>query len=224
MSKKEDFNKRIRRFNYLFEYKVNHTPSFNTVEQQYQDDMVPTIEEAEGNESQPAGEENKTENQPTPSKPVDKKEVPPVPTPKPITPVAPPTPPVAPSADNNQMEGVLMDKMEKFVQSLDPISQKLADLESRLSKIDTDLNDKLQEIGKDVEDIKQPSAEELYRLSSLNSPPFNIRVDKYWNEKFGKDVVSVGNQQNEKPTTYSIDLNNVAPMSDAEFKDSMTDI
>lgn len=229
---KLDKDKAIRKFKYLFEYKVNETPSFNFQEKKFDDDSFPSLEEADADptDGAPVPTEEPKSEQPVAEKPAT--EVPPTPAPEsaPATPEVPvaqtPEQPVATAQSQPGTEmNDLVQKMDVFISSLLPLSQKLDALDSRMNGIDTNMSQKMDNIEKDVHDIKQPSPEQLYQMSSLNSPPFNIRLDKYWNEKYGKDVVGIqGEQKPEEPKELSVNTDQIPSMSDGEFKQNMNNL
>jgi hypothetical protein len=64
---------------------------------------------------------------------------------------------------------------------LKSLTDKLANLEAQLSKMDTIAS----KIGKLEQDIKTP--EEKLELRSLDSYPFNMKLTDYWEEKAAKD-------------------------------------
>jgi hypothetical protein len=226
-----DKEKAIRKLKYLFEYKVNETPSFNYSEKKFGDDAFPNIEEADEVPGDAPTDTPQPEVAPTPEQPTTEVPATPAPTPEvvppaPETPIVPETPVQPVATAPIPQEGSEMDeiskKMDIFITSLVPLSQKLDALDSRMNGIDSNLTTKIDTIESDVKDIKKPTPEQLYQMSSLHSTPFNIRLDKYWNEKYGKDVVGINGE--EKPKEMSINVNEIPPMSDNEFKSQMNSL
>ncbi len=178
----------FKRLKYLFEYKVSETEKFS-------DDALPDFEisdiidededvQAKPNPAAVAPVAKKAplpqaEKKPVPAAPVASK-------PAPVAPkeVLPPTEdaPAAPEGKIGDVSNILsmqVNKMEEFQNSVNSINQKIDTLANIFSKF-TDITAKLQ---KDVEEVKEPSPVEKLEMRSLDSYPFNLNLNTYWNDE-----------------------------------------
>lgn len=110
---------------------------------------------------------------------------------------------VSSSQENGSYLQTLSDKFDNLANSLGTIDNILA----KISKIESD--------------IKTP--EEKLELRSLDSYPFNVKLNDYWNTKAGENDnydISNGKDEGEGTRKFTIDLDDVSNYSDDEIKKS----
>ena len=123
---------------------------------------------------------------------------PPTPPAAPATPAtpAPPAPPVPGKDTDEDVEEIdvtdLVNNTEEVVDTVDKFAKQLSDIESKFSELSGQLNkmdmvfQKINSIEMEIERMIPPTPVERMELRSLDSFPYNQRLDDYFEQKKGE--------------------------------------
>ncbi len=219
----------INRMKLLFEYHFKSNGSqrevqseipvkFNEIGDKYSniDNDFPSFEEYKNeviiDEDDPTQQNNEPEPQVPQEQPVQAQ----APAAEPVQqePVPAPTPePVqvtVPQDVNSELEIKLNDqiaKTDQMLQAINMIQQTLSTNQVGVGQ-DMDVNAKIDQVAKEVEDIKNPSYEKQFDMISRNSYPYNIKLSDYWG---WEDAADRQNQEGKEYTITQADIDNYDP-------------
>ena len=125
-----------------------------------------------------------------PAPPAPATPAPATPAPAPATPPAPPAPGVDVDEDIEEIDVTdLVNNTEEVGDTVDKFAKQLSDIESRFSELSTQLSkmdmvfQKIDNIEMEIERMVPPTPVEKMELRSLDSFPYNQRLDNYFENK-----------------------------------------
>lgn len=236
MNKKEQLTESVNKMKRLFEYHFKSNGSqrdsqpteenpvkFNEIGDKYSnhENEYPTFEEYRDEVIIDEDEPVKPEEQPAPEQPVAPAPAPApeVQQPAPVDPAMTTQPEVPLSVDDPSMGQISqmggengsdlesklnnqIAKSEEMLNAINMIQTTLANQSSGLA------DDRINQIAKDVEDMKTPTPEKQFDMISKNSYPYNIKLSDYWNWETEKEEAEEGKQEY---TITAADVNNYDP-------------
>lgn len=75
-----------------------------------------------------------------------------------------------------------MDKSSEVVQKMDDVFSKLNDLEAKLGEMDQVIS-KIDQLGSKIDEVKPKTPIEKLEMRSLDSYPFNVKPDQFFDDK-----------------------------------------
>lgn len=169
------------------EVKFNEIGDLHKAQQPQKDETLPSFNEYMEeviNEAPPTELAPKKSEEPKAEKSAPAPSPEPVPMQEPKAELPPPAPAPAPAPtmqeppkeDNDEIKTI----MDRQIQKTDELMSKLADMEAKLSQVNNSVETKIDTLSKEVAKNAAPSYQDQLEMISVNSGPFNVKLDDFW--------------------------------------------